>query len=148
MVAGVFGAEFHGDNVGTCVGFGHGQGADVFTADKLGQVFFFLLVGAVAVDLVYTQVGMRAIRQANGGRCAADFFHRDHMCQVAHAGATVGFVDGNTQQAHITELFPELVGEQVVPVDVFGTGCYFTSSEAIDLLAEHVDCFAEAEIKL
>ena len=148
MVAGVFGAEFHGDDVGTGVGFGHGQGADVFTADELGQVVLLLLVGAVAVDLVNAQVGVRAVRESHGCRGTADFLHGDDVCEVAHAGAAVGFVNGNTQQTHVTELFPQVVGEQVVMVDGFGAGGDFTGGKAVDLLAQHVQGLAEAEVEL
>ena len=148
MVASIFGAEFHGDDVGTGVGFGHGQGADVFTADELGQVLFFLLVGAVAVDLVNAQVGVRAVRESHGCRGTADFLHGDDVCEVAHARAAVGFVNGNTQQAHVTELFPQVVGEQVVMVDGFGAGGDFTGGKAVDLLAQHIQGLAEAEVEL
>src|SRR5690606_41940896 len=67
---------FRSDDVGAGVGLRHGQGADVFAADQLRQVFLLLFFGAVAVNLVHAQVGMGTVREANGGRGAADFFHR------------------------------------------------------------------------
>src|SRR5690606_34994799 len=105
VVAFVAGREFHGDDVGASVGLRHGQGADVFAANKFGQVFLFLFFGAVAMNLVHTQVGVGAVGQANRGGGAADFFHGDDVCQVAHVGAAVFFTHGDTQQAHVAH-FP------------------------------------------
>ena len=148
VVAGVTGGEFHGDDVGTGIRLGHGQGADVFAADQFGQVFAFLFFGAVAVNLVHAQVGVGAVRKANGGGGPADFFHGDDVGQVAHVGTAVLLLHGNTQQAHVAELTPEIHGELVVPVDVGGPGRDFCGGEAVDLLAEHVEGFTKAEIEL
>ena len=85
----VLGLELHANDVGAGAGLAHGQRADMFAGDQLGQVFGALGVGAVALDLVDAQVAVRAVAQAHRGGGARDFFHRDHVGQVAHAGAAV-----------------------------------------------------------
>ncbi|MNE92381.1 hypothetical protein D3C80_1900970 [compost metagenome] len=65
MVAALFGAQFHRHHVGTGIRLAHGQGADVLAADQFWQVFGFLFVSAVAVDLVDAEVGMRAVGQCH-----------------------------------------------------------------------------------
>ena len=147
VVTGIFGAQFHGNNVGAGVGLGHGECADVFAADEFGQVFLLLLFGSVPVNLVYAQVGVSAIRQANRGRCAADFFHGNHVREVTHARTAVGFVYGNAQQAHVAELFPQIHGEFVAAVDFFSAWGNFGGCKSVDLLAQHIESFAKAEVE-
>ncbi len=148
MVTFIFGGQFHGDDVGAGVGLGHGQGANVLAADELRQVFLFLFFGAVAVNLVHTQVGVGTVGEANGGGSTADFFHGDDVRQVAHVGAAVFFAHGDTQQAHVAHFPPQVHGELVVAVNFLGARCDFGSSKAVDLLAEHIEGFAEAEVEL
>lgn len=148
MVTGVFGAQFHGDNVGAGVGLRHGQGADVLAAHQFWQVFLFLFFGAVAVNLVHTQVGVGTVGEANGGGSTADFFHGDHVGEVAHVGAAVLFFHGDTQQAHVAHFPPQVHGEFVVTIDFLGARRDFCSGKAVDLLAEHIEGFAEAEVEL
>jgi len=136
------------ENVGAGVGLRHGEGADVFAADQLRQVFLLLFFGAVAVNLVYAQVGVGAVGQANRGGGAADFFHGDDVCQVAHGRTAVFFAHGDTQQAHIAQFAPEVRGEFVVLVDFRGPRGDFGGGEVVHLFPEHVQGFAEAEIEL
>ncbi|MNN33131.1 hypothetical protein D3C81_1468720 [compost metagenome] len=147
VVAAFFGAQFHRDHVGAGVGLAHGQGADVFAADQLGQVLELLLMGAVAVDLVDAQVGVGAVGQRDRGRGAADFFHGHHVGQVAETRAAVLLGHGHPQQAHLAELLPHVGGEQVVVVDGGGARRQLAGHEGADLVAQHVDGFAESEVE-
>ncbi|MNO81649.1 hypothetical protein D3C76_728990 [compost metagenome] len=119
----------------------------MLAADQLGQVFGFLLVGAIAVDLVDAQVGVGTVGEGDRGRAAADFFHGHHVGQVAQAGAAVFFRYGNAQQAHVTELAPHVGGEQVFLVDLRGAGGQFGGDKGLDLVAQHVDGFAQGEVQ-
>ncbi len=141
------GAQLHRHHVGASIGLAHGQRADVFTGDQLGQVFRLLLRRAVAVYLIDAQVRMRAVGQPHRGRAAADFFERDDVGQVAHAGAAVFLVYGDTEQAHVAELAPHVAGKEVVAVDGFGAGRQFVGHETAHLVAEHVDGFTEGEVE-
>jgi len=74
--------ELHRHHVGTRAGLGHGQCADMLAADELGQIALLLRCRAVEGQLVYAQIGMRAIAQAYRARGARDFFHRHGVRQV------------------------------------------------------------------
>src|SRR5690606_37138986 len=123
--------EFHGDDVRAGVRLGHRQRTNVLAAHQLGQVLALLLFGAVAVNLVDAQVGVGAVGQTNRGGGAADFLHGNHVCQVAHPGSAVFFFHGNTQQAHIAKLPPQVHGELVVTIDFRGAGGDFGCSETV-----------------
>ncbi len=146
-VAALFGAQLHGDHVGTGIRLAHGQRADVFAADQLGQVAGLLLGVAVAVDLVDAQVGVGAVGKGDRGRAAADLFHRHHVGQVAKAGAAVLLGDGHAEQTHLAEFLPHVGREQVVLVDGLGARRQLGGDERLDLLAQHVDGFTEGEIE-
>jgi hypothetical protein len=63
---------------------------------------------------------MRAVRQPDSGRSAADLFHRYDVREIAEAGAALLFLDGDAEQAEIAELRPQFAREAVVAVDVRG----------------------------
>ncbi|MNF26982.1 hypothetical protein D3C84_76290 [compost metagenome] len=119
----------------------------MLAADQLGQVPGLLLGRAVAVDLVDAQVGVGAVGQADRRRGAADLLDGDHVGQVAEAGAAVFLGHGDAEQAHVAELLPHVGGEQVVAVDGGGARRQLGGDEGLDLLAEHVDGFAEGEVE-
>ena len=86
--------------------------------DQLGQVFLALGVGAVALDLVDAQVAVGAVAQADRGRRAADLLHRDHVGQVAHAGAAVFLADRDAEHAEGAHLGPQVHRKLVAAVDL------------------------------
>jgi hypothetical protein len=67
IAAFVLSFELHADDVRARTWLAHGQGAHVLTTDELGQVLLLLRFGAIAFDLIHTQVAMRTIRQAHAG---------------------------------------------------------------------------------
>ncbi|MNO77088.1 hypothetical protein D3C76_681860 [compost metagenome] len=146
-VALLLGAQLHGDDVGAGVRLAHRQRADVLAADQPGQVFGFLLLGAVALDLVDAEVGVRTVGQRHRSRTAADLFHGDHVRQVAQRRAAEFLFHGDAEQAHVTELLPHVHGEGVFRVDLRGARRQLGGDEAADLVAQHVDGFAEAEVE-
>jgi len=147
LVTALVGAQFHRHHVGTGVRLAHGQGADVLAADQFGQVFGFLFVIAVAVDLVDAEVGMRAVGQRHRGRATADFFHDHHVGQVTQAGTAVLFRHGDAKQAHVTEFAPQVSGEQVVDVDLSRARGDLFGDEGLNLIAQHVDGFTEGKVQ-
>src|SRR5690606_19875536 len=92
------GAQLHAHHVGAGVGLAHGQGADMLTADQLGQVLGFLFGVAVTVDLIDAQVGVGAVGEGNRRRGAADFFHGNHVGEIPQTSAAAFLSDGHTQQ--------------------------------------------------
>ena len=118
--AGFFRAQLHADHIRAGAAFRHGQRADLLAANQRRQVFAAQLFAGVQADLVDAQIGMRAVTQPDRGRGAADFLHRHHMREVAHAGAAVFGRRGDSEQAEFAHLAPQFVRELVGAVDFGG----------------------------
>ncbi len=146
-VAVFFGAQAHGDDIRAGVGFAHGEGADGGAIEQGGQVFLLLGFGAVEVDLVDAEIGVRAVGQADGGGGAGDFFHGDGVGEVAHAGPAILFGHGDAEQADGAEFLPEIGGEIVIAIDGGGAGGDFGGGEAADGVAQGFDFRAEVKIE-
>jgi hypothetical protein len=114
---------------------------------SLGRYFCPLLGGAVALDLVHAQVAVRAIAQAHAGRRAADFFHGNHVRQVAHVGAAVFLAHGDAQHAQGAHLLPQVHRELVVAVDLGRAGRDLGLGKLAHRIAQRVDVFTELEIE-
>ena len=146
-VAPALGAEFHAHHVRAGTGLAHRQGADVLAAAQPGQVPGFLFGRAVLADLVDAQVGVGAVGETHRGGGTGDLLHGHHMGQVAHTGAAELLLDGDAQQAQITELAPQVAGEVVVAVDGLGAGGDLLQGEALDGVAKLIDVGAEIEVE-
>ncbi len=146
MVIALFGAQLHRHNVRTGARLGHGQGPNIFPTQQAGQVFLFLLMGAVQLDLVHAQVGMRAIRQRNRRRYAGQFLDHDHMRQIGHPCPAVFFGNGDAQQAQFAKLFPQFVGEFIGAVDFGRQRLDPLLGKAMHHVAQGINIFAKIEI--
>jgi hypothetical protein len=113
---------------------------------SLGRYFLLLRLAAVAADLVDAEVRMGAVGQADRGRGARDFLHRDDVREVAHPGAAIFLVGGHAEQAHVTELLPQVGGEEVVAVDLRRARQISFCAKA-DGIAQHVDVLAEVKVE-
>lgn len=100
------GSQAHTDNIRTRTGLAHGESADMFAADQLGQIAPFLLFTGISVNLIDAEVGVRTIRQGNGRRSAADLLNGDDMLQIGHSGAAILFGNGNAMKPQISHLAP------------------------------------------
>lgn len=146
-VALLVGAQLHADHVGAGARLAHRQRADVLAGNQLGQVLGFLRGGAVAVDLVHAQIGVRAVGQADRGAGAGDFLHRHHVGQVAHVGAAVFLADGHAQHAQVPELAPQIHRELVAAVDFGGARGDLGGRESAHRIAQHIQVFAQVEVQ-
>jgi hypothetical protein len=144
-IALLFGTGAHRHDVGTRSGLGHGQRADMFAADQLGQIFLLLLGRAPAPDLVDAQVGVGAVAQADRGRGARHFLHRHDMFEIAQAKAAELFLDGDSVQAQFAHLGPELAFEFVLFVDLGGQRGQAIGGPAGGGVADGVGVIAKAE---
>ncbi|MCY1454175.1 hypothetical protein D9M71_712220 [compost metagenome] len=90
---------------------------------------------------------MRAVRQAHRGRGAADFFHRDHVRQVAHVGAAVFLGHGDAEHAEVAHLFPGVHRELVGAVDLARARGQFGLGPRTHGIAQHLDVFAQIEFQ-
>ena len=143
----VFGFERHAQHIAARAGFAHGQGADMLTRDQLGQVFLPLLQAAVALDLVHAQVAVGTVAQGHRGRGAGDLFHRHHVRQVAHVGATVFLADGDAQQAQVAHLAPQVHRELVVFVNGGGARRDLALRKFVHGVAQRINVFTELKVK-
>ncbi len=119
----------------------------MLAGDEFRQVAALLVLIAVAEDLVHAKVGMRAIRQADGGGGAADLLHRHDVLQVAHARAAVFRRYRDAQQADGAQFRPKIGGEIVGDVDRGGARRDFVGGEGFHLIAQHVRDLTEVEIQ-
>ena len=119
----------------------------MLAADELGQVLGFLGFVAVAVDLVHTQIAVRAIRQAYRCTGTRDFFHRHHVCQIAHVCTAIFLGHGDAQHAQLAKLAPQIHGELVVAVDLSGTRSDLALGKFTHCIAQRINIFTELEIQ-
>ena len=119
----------------------------MLAADELGQVLGSLLRRAIALDLVDAEVAVRAVRQAHRSRGARDFFHGNHVGQIAHVGTAIFLAHGNAQHAQSAHLLPQVHGELVGAVYLGGARCDLFLGKGVHCVAQCVNVFAELEIE-
>ena len=125
----------------------HGERADMLARDQLGQVAPALGGGAVQLDLVDAEVGVRAVAEPNRGRGPAHLLHRDAMLQIAEPAAAFLLVHGDAEKPEIAQPGPEVARELVANVDLLRPRRNLRLREALDRRADHVRRLAEPEIQ-
>ena len=90
---------------------------------------------------------MRAVGQADRGRGARHFLHREDMLEIAEAGAAIFLLDRDAVQAERADLRPEVARELVGAVDLGGARRDLVGGEVGDRLADGVGGLAEVEIE-
>ena len=106
-----------------------------------------LCVCAIALDLIDAQVAVCAVTQTHRSAGTADFFHRNHVREVAHACSAVLFTHRDAQHAKRAHFLPQVGGEQVVFVNVCGARCDFTLRKVAYRVAQRVNVFAELKVQ-
>src|SRR3954454_10841635 len=102
----------------------------MFAAHQLGQVSVTLCIRAVQTDLVYAQVGMRAVGKPDGAGGARDLFHGNRVCEIAETGAAPALRHRYAQQSLFTEGRPEVRWKLVAAVDLRRPRCNAFRREA------------------
>src|SRR5271155_5613189 len=141
------GARAHGDHVRAGAGLRHGERADALTRDQLRQIAAFLLVVAIAADLIDAQVRMRAVGEPDRGRGARNLLHGDAMSEVAEPCTAQFFLDRDTEKPKRPELWPQFARKAVIAVDLTGERRNLVLGEGPRGVAQHLDLVAEAEIE-
>ena len=147
ITAFVFGLQLHADDIRTGPRLAHRQRTDMLAADQLGQVFLLLRLAAVALELVDAEVRVRAIGQADRSRSATDFFHRDHVRQIAHIGPAIFLGDGNAEHPELAHLAPQVHRELVARVDLGRARRDLLLRKMLHCIAQCVDLFAKLKIQ-
>ncbi len=145
-LAALFGVKLHRNDVGTGPRLGHGQRADMLAGNEFRQIFLTLSGRAVAGDLVDAEIGMRTVAEADGGGSAADFFHRDAMGNIAHAGAAIVFRRGDAKHAKLTQFTPQMHGKLIVAVGFSGQRRNAAFRKTAHRIAKGFDLLAKTEI--
>ena len=90
---------------------------------------------------------MRPVGQADRGRSAADFFHRDHVRQITHIGAAIFLGDGNAEHPELAHLAPQVHRELVGRVDLGRARRDLLLRKMLHCIAQCVDLFAKLKIQ-
>ena len=146
-VAFFLGFQLHRHHVGTGIRLGHRQGADVFTGNQFGQIFLALGFGTVAANLVYAQIRVCTVGQADRGRSAGDFLQSDDVGKIAHAGPAVFLASGHAEQTHLAKFPPQISREFVGAVNFGRPRRDFDVGKGFDRIAQQIDVFAEGEVE-
>src|SRR5207253_2983522 len=97
------GARAHRHDIRTGIRLRHCKRAHVLARRELREIALLLLRRAVAMDLVNAEVGMRAVRKADGRRAARDFLHGDAVREVTEPCPAVFLGDGDAEDAVLAE---------------------------------------------
>ena len=98
-------------------------------------------------DLVDAQIGVRTIRQPDGGRRPADFLNGDNMFQIAKAKAAIFLRNRQAVKPKRTHGGPQFFPwEPVIGIDFGGQGRDFIRRKALRGIADHVGIFAEGKV--
>ena len=68
------------------------------------------------------------------------------MCEVAHGGAAITFIDRNTQESKVAHLLPQVVRKIVIPVDSIGDGSELFLNKLARCFAKHRELFTQPMI--
>ena len=90
---------------------------------------------------------MRAVRQADRGRGARHFLHRDAVLEIAQARPAILLLDGDAVQAERADLGPEIARELIAAVDLGGTRRDLVLRERMHRLADRIRGLAEVEVE-
>ena len=119
----------------------------MLAADQLGQVLGFLRLSAVAVDLVHTQIAVRAIGQAHGSTGTRNFLHRNHVGEIAHIGSAILLRDGDAQHSQLTKLAPYIHGELVSTINFSRTRRNLALRKVTHGIAQRINIFTELKVQ-
>ena len=111
--------------VGTRVGFGQTESAELLAGEQVGQVLCLLLVSAVVEDRPAAQGSVSRDDNSSGCADSGEFFHSDRIRDVVGAGAAVFSGERNAHHTELSHLFDIFLGESVFLIDVSSDGFDF-----------------------
>ncbi len=142
------GGSLHADHVGTSVGFGHAEGADVLALGQRHQIFLFLLLGAPLEYAQAAQAHVNAHDHPCRGVHSFQFLAGQAQGDVVHAGSSVVDRHADAQQSLGGHLGQQRAVEGLFPVVFLDFGGNFPFGELPHRLADHFVLFSECEIHL
>src|SRR6516225_5991320 len=115
--------------------------------DQLRQITSFLLVRAVAADLIDAKIGMGAVGKPDRSGRARDFLHRDAMLEISQPRPAPLLLNGDPVHAEFAELGPQVARKGVAAVDFLGARRDARSRESAHAVAQGVGRLAQPEVE-
>lgn len=137
------------------LGLGESEGDGLLTAAAGSQILFLLLGGSIQVQSLQAQdVHVQAL--TDGGRHAAEFLDDDSLLDVAHAKAVVLLGEGDADEAALSQLLVNVVGElgmllaiadlnHLTLLDLVDTGLQNGLSKVLRKVVDHLLVFIQFE---
>ena len=119
----------------------------MLTADQAWQIMGFLLVIAVAPDLVDTEVGVRPIGQGDRGRGPGEFFHCNRVLKVTHSGTPEILFHCDPEQSERAHLQPQVLWKCIPCIDIGGARGDFCRGELGYGFPEHFAGLSQIEVE-
>ena len=111
MVALQHGSGLLSGGIGTGAGLGQAEGTQLAAAKQIRQILHLLLLGAVGVNGITAQGGMRA----DNDRCCSaglgNFLYADGVCQIIAARAAIFFGKRDAQHSQLGQLGDRFFGK-------------------------------------
>ena len=134
--------------IGTGVGLGQAEGADLLAGEQVRQVLALLLLGAVLKDRGAAQGGMCGNDDSSGAADLGQLLHAHGVGQNVAAGAAVLLGEVNTHHPQLGHLLDGLHGEPLFFVDLLGQGLHFVLGEFTVHLPEHLLLVCQMKIHI
>ena len=115
------GAGAHAAGVGTEIGLGQAEAADLFALLHHREPCLFLLVAAKSVDGIHGQRRVHADERANAAVAALQFLHDQSVFDIRHPGAAVAFEAGAIE-AQVRHGLDQFLGEAAGAVALLDDG--------------------------
>ena len=135
-------------SVGTGVGLGQTEGADLAAGAQVGQILHLLLLGAVLKDGSAAQGGVSGNDNSGGAADLSQLFHTHSVSQNVAAGAAVLLGEVDAHHAQLSHLLDGLHGEALFLIDLLGQGLDLVLGELAVHLADHLMLFRQVKIHL
>ena len=145
LVAFADGGGAGGGGVGAGAGLGESPGAEPFAGGEFGDVLLLLGFVAGEEDVVGAERIVRGDDDADGAIDGGELFDGEHVVDVAEAGAAVFGREDDAEEAHLAELFDDVVGEFGGFVPAEDVGGDFAGGEVANFAAEGFLVFGEGE---
>ncbi len=138
------GAHAHG--VGTGIGFGEPQGADLLSVDQRRQVLLLEHLIGVFVDIVGAKVGMSPVGHGQPGTETAHLFDGQGLHKHIAAQTTVFFIHGDAENADFGTFLEKVRGKPVFLVDFFLQRAKLIERPLVDRFLDHALFVCELKI--
>ena len=133
-------------SVGTGVGLGQTEGADLAAGAQVGQILLLLLLSAVFINGGAAQRSMGGKDDRGGAADLCQLFHCHSVSQGVRAGAAVLLGEVDAHHAQLGHLLDGFHGEAFFLIDLLSQGLDFGFRKLTVHFAEHLMLLAQNKI--